>query len=1148
MNASPHAAGSSRPASSVEVREQLVEALRLDLVGPWAGHPLETERLPNYARYVRPSNWYLTGFLVPPDITVPAGAEAEASDDLDETPADAGTTEEASDDGRPARRGYFPSSMGLSFLIDGDTSELAVTVRWGDYAPEGIDEKLVWSRIPREESTVARVPGTRKPKDWEIPRSNGLLLRTVARSIQSGTLGRDDQGVRSVSIFLVNRRKQDPDEPVVEDRLYVFQPEIEVRSERPFPFKPMARSARSADWDDDVAELHYADTPEYATGHGVSADWDSVDGACRVVRTAWIGQAKVEATSTSSVTGADLSMQALGTLQSGADARTALDPLVGLYREWIEAEKIRTAHLQGRQKETAEELLRLAAVSADRIESGIAVLATDADVFDAFRVANRAVAQALARRLAITEPAWRAFQLAFILLNLPGIADPADSHRKTVDLLFFPTGGGKTEAYLGLAAIAMVLRRLRNPGARGHAAGGVCVVMRYTLRLLTLDQLARASGLVCALELERETDTRRYGVWPFEIGLWVGTAATPNRMGAKADGRQGTARSKVNQFKSDPARNPSPIPLEECPWCGEKFEPDSFVLEPDSDRPSNLRVVCVNFDCDFAGDRPLPIVAVDEPLYRRLPAFLVATVDKFASLPWTGESGTLLGGADRYDGNGFYGACSPGKGTRLETPLSPPDLIIQDELHLISGPLGTMAGLYETVIEALCALKSGDPAVRPKIVASTATVRRAQNQIQALFARPQTQIFPPPGPDRRDSFFARTVPDAEQPARLYLGISAQGRSAKVVTRRVLVALMGAAIRAYLDAGGDSNESNPADPYMTVLGYFNALRELGGGRRILEEEVQNTIKQIGRKKRHGESRDLFRDRFRFAEVVELTSRVPTDKVAEARRMLGNPFRIKAPSDRKAVDCAIATNMISVGLDIPRLGLMTVVGQPKTAAEYIQATSRVGRDPARPGLVVTLLNMHKPRDRSHFERFKQFHETFYRAVEVASVTPFAARALDRGFAGALVALARQATALMTPPRGASAIKERRAEIERLLKEVFSERIQDQPGALDNEEERSEQLQSVRNRVDDLLDAWCAIWADTADTGQPLLYQKHESGSSGRPLLRDMTDEHIEDELHRRFRANRSLRDVEPEVRLVLVDSSSNPGHSPGKGDSA
>ncbi|MCY4584154.1 MAG: helicase, partial [Chloroflexi bacterium] len=678
MNASSYTGGSSPPASSVEVREQLVEALRLDLVGPWAGHRLETEQLPNYTRYVRPSNWYLTGFLVPPDIKVSEEAKADASDDLDETPANAGTAEESSDDGRPARRGYFPSSMGLSFLIDGGTNELAATVRWGDYAPASIDGNLVWRRTPREERTVVRIPETGEPEDWPIPDSNGLALRTVARTVQPGTMGKNDEGSRSVSIFLLNRRKQDSKEPVEEDRLYAFQPEIEVRSERPLPSKPIGRSAKSNDWDEDVAELHYADTPEYATGHGVSADWGSVDGACHLVRTAWIGQASVEVTSTSSVTGVELSMQALGSLQSGADAKSALMPLVGLYRQWIEAERNRAANLQGRHKETAEELLRLAQIAASRIERGIDVLASDADVLDAFRVANRSIAHALERRLEIADPAWRAFQLAFILLNLPGIADPTDSHRKTVDLLFFPTGGGKTEAYLGLAAITMVLRRLRHSGSLGHAAGGVSVVMRYTLRLLTLDQLARASGLVCALELEREKNPGRYGVWPFEIGLWVGTAATPNRMGAKGDRRQGTARSKVNQFKSDPARNPSPIPLEECPWCGERFEPDSFTLEPDSDRPSNLSVVCTNFDCDFTGDRALPIVAVDEPLYRRLPAFLVATVDKFASLPWTGESGTLLGGADRYDANGFYGACNPDRGTKLEIPLSPPDLIIQD--------------------------------------------------------------------------------------------------------------------------------------------------------------------------------------------------------------------------------------------------------------------------------------------------------------------------------------------------------------------------------------------------------------------------------------------------------------------------------------
>ena len=261
--------------------------------------------------------------------------------------------------------------------------------------------------------------------------------------------------------------------------------------------------------------------------------------------------------------------------------------------------------------------------------------------------------------------------------------------------------------------------------------------------LLTLDQLARAAGLVCALELEREEAVARYGKWPFEIGLWVGKAATPNILGRKGDGRADSARSKVSQFKGNPDRRPSPIPLENCPWCGTRFQPESFSLEPDSDQPRNLRIVCTNFECDFTRDRALPIVAVDEPLYRRLPAFLIATVDKFASLPWVGRAGALLGGAERKDATGFYGGAEPGKGTRLAAPLPPPDLVIQDELHLISGPLGTMAGLYEAAIEALCASEVAGRTVRPKIVASTATARRARDQIQALFARPITQVSPP---------------------------------------------------------------------------------------------------------------------------------------------------------------------------------------------------------------------------------------------------------------------------------------------------------------------------------------------------------------------------------------------------------------------
>jgi superfamily II DNA/RNA helicase len=315
--------------------------------------------------------------------------------------------------------------------------------------------------------------------------------------------------------------------------------------------------------------------------------------------------------------------------------------------------------------------------------------------------------------------------------------------------------------------------------------------------------------------------------------------------------------------------------------------------------------------------------------------------------------------------------------------------------------------------------------------------------------------------------------------------------------------------------------------MTVLGYFNSLRELGGARRILEEQVQNTIKGYGARKRIGEEPGLFRDRKTFSEVVELTSRVTTDKVAEARRRLECRFH-----EQDRVDCAIATNMISVGLDVPRLGLMVVFGQPKTHSEYIQATSRIGRVDRWPGLVVTIFNIHKPRDRSHYERFRHYHETFYRSVEVGSVTPFSARALDRGFAGALVGLARHVRPELTPARGVEKIAEVRADLERRLLDNFQERIAQQP--IEDDEERAELLRSVQNRVVDLLDSWRKIFEDYRSTGVELQYQKYELPRP-RPLLREMLDKDFESEHHRKFRANRSLRDVEPEVDLFLKDLS-------------
>lgn len=1119
--------------TSPEVRERLVEALKLDLIGPWAGHDLAEEQLPGH---VRPSNWYLAGFLIPADSRPEESADPDEDDELDEVPDEVGLPEESAEERRAAKKAYFPSSMGLSFLVSPQTDRLEVSVTWGDYtADTRIDEEgkesSVWQRHPREATVAFAVP--ERETEIPLPGAEGLVLHVSARTTSSAALaGHIPEGTRAVSVFLVNRRPPYESKP---DLAYVFQPEIAVTSAVPLVARPDPHDTDAADWDEQVADLQYQDTPEYAVGHGVSAAWELLDGACHTVRTAWIPSAEVEHTKTTDPKGVELFMVALGNLTGGDEARWALEPLVERYREWIEKQKGALDSLSGERRETAVELLRRAEFAAKRIEKGIAALAADPDALDAFRMANRAVARALQQRALqkaerLENPRWRAFQLAFILLNIPGLVDPTERNRKTVDLLFFPTGGGKTEAYLGLAAFAMVLRRLRHPGEGGREGAGVTVIMRYTLRLLTLDQYSRAAGLVCALELEREEHPERYGEWPFEIGLWVGKAATPNIMGQKGDGRSDTARTKTLQYKADPNHKPSPIPLEECPWCGTRFEGDSFSLcddqgRPDSDKPTELRIVCMNIDCEFSRDRPLPVVAVDEPLYRRLPAFIIATVDKFASLPWVGPSGVLLGGANRFDASGFYGAAEPGRGSRLAAPLLPPDLIIQDELHLITGPLGTMAGLYETAVEALCTREVDGATVKPKIVASTATVRQASDQVEALFARSITQVFPPQGLDRRDSFFARTRPSSEVPARLYVGVAAQGRNFKVMLRKVYLALMAAAQHAYVDAGGFENEQNPADPYMTVMGYFNSLRELGGARRILEEEVQNTLKEYGKRRRENETMRLFRDRKNFSAVVELTSRVSTDKVAEARRRLGQGF-----SDiKQRVDCAIATNMISVGLDVQRLGLMVVVGQPKAHAEYIQATSRVGRDPARPGLVVTLFNVHKPRDRSHYERFRHYHETFYRSVEVGSVTPFAARALDRGFPGAFMAMARHAHKSMTPPSGAEGIMSERELLEELLLEAFMSRVDSQ--SFKQTEEREQALRSIHNRVVDLLDSWRKVFEDYAGAGVGLKYQKYEGKAKPKPLLRDLLDEDFETPHHAKFRVGRSLRDVEPEVNLFV-----------------
>ncbi|WP_417730834.1 DISARM system helicase DrmA [Rosistilla oblonga] len=1160
--------------TSVDVRKSLVEVLDLDLIGPTNDHAFARELLPE-----TPLRWYLTGFLVPTDAPLEQKFDESSIEEIDS--AETGGADDDTEADKPAaKRNYRASSMGLSVLVPASTTQIKATIEWGEYLYEGPGdehagdtEPLIpvaaskavaeatgpdfgeealetsaksrpcWRRSPLTREMTIDLPSVEtKPPLLDVPNSGGLKVMVTVRDAESSGM---PANTKSVAVFLVNARQPDP---LHAYRAFIFQVRITLHCQEGFVPRPDPRSWTSEDeWDEQVNDLHYHDTYEFAVGHGVSAHAVGQEGdRCFQVQTVWLPQAEVERVAPkeeSELPGLVLAMEDLGALTDSTDVKQKLGPVVTHYRDWIAKERTRVSAsgLSSERKDTAKGMLADAESAASRIEAGIECLASDAVVLDAFKIANRAMAKQARQRFWIgggkvgspeqmKPPKWRPFQLAYLLMTIRGIAQPQHADRDEVDLLFFPTGGGKTEAYFGLAAFTIVLRRLNHPGVR---SAGVTVLMRYTLRLLTLDQLGRAAALVCALELERKSlGDGRLGDWPFEIGLWVGQAATPNRMGGRGqkDPKNVTAYSKTRRFRNSRGRDAAPIPIEDCPWCGTKFTGNSFRLEPSEKNPLDLRVHCVDENCDFCGDNHLPILGVDEPIYRRLPCFMIATIDKFAALPWTGETGALFGKVQRHDKNGFYGPCCD-MGTPIPGGnLPPPELIIQDELHLISGPLGTIAGLYETTIDSLSSYSVGESIVRPKIIASTATVRRADKQINALFGRKRVSVFPPPGPNRKDSFFAETkTPDgsAGSNARLYLGIAAQGRSLKVVLLRTALSIMSAGYYAWSKAGGDKVPRNPADTYMTLLGYFNSLRELGGSRRIVEDEIRSRLSEYGKRQRLEPKERLFYDRNIAFEPVELTSRVSTNAVAEAKRRLS----IEKGND-DSVDVALATNMISVGLDIIRLGLMVVLGQPKTSSEYIQATSRVGRDVDRPGLVLTLLNIHKPRDRSHYERFNAYHSSFYRNVEATSVTPFSPRALDRALAPAIVAMCRQAREDMTPAVGASQILRIRSELEKYA-DLFAERARehnvDLPVA-----DRKLIADHVKNLCNELMDDWMKIAQLARDEGSSIQYQREET-TPNRRLLYEFLHPDVPNlaEIQKQFRANRSMRDVEPVVEVFVQE---------------
>jgi hypothetical protein len=1168
------------PIRPVNVRSSIVDTFRRDLIGP---APQDVD-LANERLNENPSRWYLAGFLTPADDPLAQDGAQESEDDpsaqeemeIDvEEPANEGAGGAAGDaevpDAPNTKRRFLPSSIGITILLPPDVTEIEAHISWGDYRTEPpLPEEILspdeasggendpkgkrkqrptvdWVRAPQQRAVRLAVPQGRA-EPVVIPESaapqfggGGLTLETHARLFSYDTPEGTEQA-RALTVFLVNRRSRP--HRFYADVSYVFQARIELACKQGFRPRRDVSAYRSDDFDLRLADLHYRDVSEYAVGRNSAAAWRADEEAAGRVTRVWtepLPQAEVERVAanadealTSRVT---FSMETLAEQASagGASLKQALGALPGLYANWIAGEQKKIGGLAARRREAADKLVGEMDVARKRIEAGIEILSNNDMARRAFRFMNLAVADAARHRNAgasgdpLKQPApqWRPFQLAFILINIAGLSDRQHPDREIADLLFFPTGGGKTEAYLGLAAFVIAHRRLRGPGVLG---AGVAVIMRYTLRLLTLDQLARAAGVVCALELMRtdpknadEKGRRQLGDWPIAIGLWVGSDASPNRMGGQGDADQTTAVGRVRRYITGRDKR-APAPIKACPWCGTPFKPTSFACYPNNTAPRNLEIRCANTACDFNRSRPLPILTVDEPIYRRLPAFLIATVDKFASLPWVGETGAFFGHVDRFEENvGFYGAGEPGRrGKRLDNgwKLDPPDLIIQDELHLIAGPLGTVAGLYEAAIDQLASRTVAGQRIRPKIVASTATVRRASEQIKALFDRRDTSIFPPPGIDRTDSYFARTVPSSRDPARLYLGIAAQGRGPKLVFLRALTTLVAAAQAAYAAYAASSEPGkNPADPYMTALCYFNALRELGGARRIVQDEVRDRAARYGTQRRRVEPKDSpFVDR-QLKEPMEITSRVSTDDVAKAKQRLDAVFG----RDDEPVDIALATNMISVGLDILRLGLMVVQGQPKTAAEYIQATSRIGRDYNRPGLVVAVLNLHKPRDRTHYEQFGTFHRSFYRAVEATSVTPWAARALDRALAAVVVALARHFDPALTLDTAVKELKNSPA-TRAAVRDAIVERAP--PEAIVGGRT------ALAGVIDGLLDDWIKTSDEQSAGGNVFGYA--EKPSPHRLLHMPLAPEIPNlSPAHQRFVAGRSMRDVEPSVAVQPRD---------------
>ncbi|MEZ0003190.1 DNA/RNA helicase [Sinorhizobium fredii] len=1038
------------------IRRIVANRLREDLIGP-----IETEEVIDDL----PSDRYLTGILFPPRTAV--GAEQADESETADNDAEGSSGPESI----PGTSAFRPSAAGLSFALrpgDDGIAGVIFEISAGRYVPierqNSAAPRKQWHRVPLHTSFEEILEATDKPRvlglgGHGIP---GLELHLRVK---------DWCGQLLVTAALVNVNA--PEEPLSREKLEestFFQVSMAVVPilEAEFCRKPDYGIRNGDDPEAESSALIYKEVGEYAVGHTCSADWAQEGERITSVRTQWIPAVVVKKSietgdAVFDTLSGDAQRSPLNTRWlSEADPEELVSGLRALptrYSDWINRREADVADLEREYASVGNKHLEICRNAQHRIEAGIDLIERDAEARAAFQWANRAIwlqnrwkAERSGRE--DVDLVWRPFQLAFVLLCLCSASHGKDPERDTMDLLWFPTGGGKTEAYLLLTAYVIFLRRLRAAGDV-HGAG-VTAFMRYTLRLLTIQQFQRAAAMIVACDLVRRgavssgaSATPRHFASdpPISIGLWVGDSSSPNRV-----------EDAIEALDSGSASTPRQ--LSNCPVCDAQL-----AWGPPPDR-SRIHVHCTNNACGYGSLKsPLPVWTVDEDIYREKPTLVIGTADKYVQLPRKGETGLLFG---------------------LGSNVGPPDLVIQDELHLISGPLGTMAGLYEIAVDELSA-RNG---IRPKVIGSTATIRRADSQILALFNRKAFQ-FPPPGLHHSNSGFATLDPD--DPGRLYLGVTTAGRSAKFTLQAVTASILQSMNSAAIPEGR-------RDEYSTLVTYFNSLRELGGALVLMRDDVGRSVEEYASRRSDEKER-------RLRPPIELTSRVTSSEIPDLLARL----ELDCGSE-DGVDAVLATNMISVGVDVSRLAVMAVNGQPKGVAEYIQATSRVGRNKV-PGLVVTVYNANKARDRSRYETFTNWHQSLYRDVEATSVTPFAPRARDRAIHAVLVAIVRHLVPGMQrePIEAGPMENEIRAVIDRI---VARARV------IDDEEARA-----VGDTLHAFLDRWIArgrirmYWDDWGDNGLLMSAEKAAERAIGRRSARWAKA------------SPNSLRSVEPSTAFLL-----------------